>query len=86
MSDTFVQFQEWLAQYPTWMVAGGVGFAVVVLVILVWKAMRIMVTALVVAILVAIGWYVWERVSTPDADPVAPATVAPASVPAAPVE
>jgi hypothetical protein len=63
MSDTLVQLQDWIAQFPSWMVAGGVGFVVVVVAIVFWKAMKIAVTALIVAVVVAVGWYVWENVS-----------------------
>jgi len=78
MSDRLVEFQNWIAQYPSWMVAGGVGFVVVVAVILIWKAMRIAITALIIAVVVAGGWYVWEKVSSRDQ-----ATAAPASAPKA---
>jgi len=63
VSDLLVQFQDWLAQYPSWMIAGGIGFVVVVAVILIWKALRIAFIALVVAVIVAAGWYFWEKAS-----------------------
>jgi hypothetical protein len=66
MSDTLVQLQDWIAQFPSWMVAGGIGFVVVVVAIVFWKAMKIAVTALIVAVVVAVGWYVWENVSGPE--------------------
>lgn len=62
VSDWLVQIQDQLAQYPSWAVAGAIGFVVVVAVILIWKALRIALVALVVAIIVAGGWYVWENV------------------------
>jgi hypothetical protein len=63
MSDRLVEFQDWLAQYPSWMVAGAIGFIVVVAAIVLWKAMRIALVALIVAVAVAGAWYVWENVS-----------------------
>jgi hypothetical protein len=63
MSDRLVEFQDWLAQYPSWMVAGGIGFVVVLAAIVIWKAMRVALTALIVAVVVAGAWYVWENVS-----------------------
>ena len=71
MNDLLVWLQEQARQYPTWAVAGAIGFAVVIFVVLLWKALRIMIVALVIAVLVAIGWYVWERFSAPDGDEVA---------------
>jgi hypothetical protein len=76
MSDRLVEFQDWLAQYPSWMVAGGIGFVVVLAAIVIWKAMRVALTALIVAVVVAGAWYVWENVSGKAprrADPTVPA-------------
>jgi len=61
------------------MVAGGIGCVVVVGVVLLWKAMRLMVTVLIVGVVIAIGWYVWERVSARNSDHPAPAATTPAS-------
>lgn len=77
MSDWLVQVQDWLAQYPTWVVAGAIGFAVVILVVLAWKALRLVVTGLIVAALVAGAWFVWESITDRDATEASPA-VAPA--------
>ncbi len=77
MSDLLVQLQDKIAQYPTWMVAGVIGFVVVVIVVLLWKAMRIAIMALIVAALIAGGWFVWDRVSQPHATAPAPAPAEP---------
>jgi hypothetical protein len=79
VSDLLVRLQEFVSQYPSWMVAGAVGFAVVIIAVLLWKAMRVVVTALIVAVLVAVGWLVWDAVSDRDKDAAGPASqVAPA--------
>lgn len=73
MSDLLVQLQEKLSQYPTWAVAGAVGFLVVVLAVLLWKAMKVVITALIIALVVAIGWFAWEHF-TGDKGTAAPAS------------
>ena len=73
MSDWLVQAQDWLAQFPTWAVAGAIGFAVVILVILAWKALRLVITGLIVAVVVAGAWFVWESLSDRDAAETPPA-------------
>ena len=78
MSDALVQIQEWIAHYPSWMVAGAIGFLVVVVGVIFWRAMKIAMTALIVAIVVAGAWFVWEKINHADKTLAAPAANAPA--------
>ena len=62
VSDWLVQIQDKLAPYPSWMVAGAIGFVIVIAIIVVWKALRIALVALIVGVVIAGSWYVWENV------------------------
>jgi len=61
VSDWLVQIQDRFAQYPSWVIAGAIGFVVVIALILIWKAMRMALIAFIVAVAVAGAWYVWEN-------------------------
>ena len=64
MSDWLVSVQEWIQQYPAWMVAGVIGAVIAIVLILLFKFLRIVGIALVVGIVVAVGWFVWQHMAS----------------------